>query len=109
MVRFQLHMDQVVVMLQCTLTLEAWQNINADQIVEKSLEELKKITQECAMLWMSHGDDVFEMGRNLLNPVSCKRKPKIDAETTNKNNTETATGLWAFKSPANKRWQLIQD
>ena len=109
MVRFQLHMDQVVVMLQCTLTLEAWQNINADQIVEKSLEELKKITQECAMLRMSHGDDVFEMGRNLLNPVSCKRKPKIDTETTNKNNMETATGLWAFKSPTNKRRWLIQD
>ena len=109
MVRFQLHMDQVVVMLQCTSTLEAWQNINADQIVEKSLEELKKITQECAMLWMSHGDDVFEMGRNLLNPVSHKRKLKIDAETTNKNDTETDTGPWAFKSPANKRWWLIQD
>jgi hypothetical protein len=109
MVRFQLRVDQVVVMLQCTSTLEARQNINADQIVEKSLEELKKITQECAMLRMSRGDDVFEMGRNLLNPVSRKRKPKIDAETTNKNNTETATGPWAFKSPANKRRRLIQD
>jgi len=109
MVCFQLCMDQVVVMLQCTLMLEARQNINADQIVEKSLEELKKITQECVMLQMSHGDDVLEMGRNLLNPVSRKRKLKIDAETTNKNNTETATGPWAFKSPANKRWQLIQD
>ena len=82
MVCFQLRMDQVVVMLQCTSTLEAQQNINANQIVEKSLEELKKITQECAMLRMSCGDDVFEMGRNLLNPVSCKRKPKIDAEKT---------------------------
>jgi len=109
MVHFQLRVDQVVVMLQCTSMLEAQQNINADQIVEKSSEELKKITQECAMLRMSHGDDVFEMGRNLLNPFSCKRKPKIDAETTNKNDMETATGLWAFKSPANKRQWLIQD
>jgi len=107
MVHFQLCVDQVVAMLQCTLTVEARENIKDNKILEKSLEELKKITQECAMLRMSRGDDVFEMGRNLLKLVSNKRKPKIDAEATNESDLKPATR--PFKSPANKRRRLIQD
>lgn len=87
MVRFQLRVDQVVAMLQCTtLTSEARENTKDDQIVRKSLEELKKITQECAMLRMSRGDDVFEMGRNLL-----KLTRKIDAKATNLNESDLET------------------
>ena len=76
MVRFQLRVDQVIAMLQCTLTSEARENIKDDQIVEKSLGELKKITHDCAMSRMSRGDDIFEMARNLLT--------RIDAEGTKK-------------------------
>ena len=85
MVRFQLRVDQVVTMLQCTLTSKAQENIKDDsQIVEKSLEELKKITHDCAMSRMSRGDDVYEMARNLLLKLAEKKTPRIDAEGSKK-------------------------
>ena len=106
MVRFQLRVDQVVAMLECTLTSEARGNIKDDQIVEKSLGELKKITQECAMLRMSRGDDVFEMARNLLKLV--EKKPRSDAEGVNESNLETAA--IPFKTlHGNKRRRLTQN
>ena len=103
MVRFQLRVDQVVAMLECTLTSEARGNIKDDQIVEKSLGELKKITQECAMLRMSRGDDV---ARNLLKLV--EKKPRSDAEGINESNLETAA--IPFKTlHGNKRRRLTQN
>lgn len=105
MVRFQLRVDQVVAMLQCTtLTSEARENTKDHQIVRKSLEELKKITQECAMLRMSRGDDIFEIGRNLLKLV-----PKIDAEATNERELQLETARPFISLHGNKRRRLTQD
>lgn len=64
--------------LQCTLISEGQEDIKDDQIVEK---KSKKITQECAMLQMSSGDDVFGMARNLLKLVK-KSGELMQKETT---------------------------
>lgn len=66
---------------QCTLISEGQEDIKDDQIVEKNLKELKKITQECVMLQMSSGDDVFGMARNLLKLVK-KSGELMQKETT---------------------------
>ena len=61
--------------------MEGQDDIKDDQNVEKSLKKLKKITQECAILQMSHGDDVFGMARNLLKLVK-KSGELMQKETT---------------------------
>ena len=66
---------------QCTLILEGQDDIKDDQNVEKSLKKLKKITQECVILQMSHGDEVFGMARNLLKLVK-KSGELMQKETT---------------------------
>lgn len=63
---------------QCTLISEGQEDIKDDQIVGKNL---KKITQECAMLQMSSGDEVFGMARNLLKLVK-KSGELMQKETT---------------------------